>query len=90
MAMSVVNGFLCYSSCDAAKAAKGQDPHPRTDVVSQSGGDNARHDGPAVILDGVLKVSGGAGNDGTVPAGANQSNDPTALRNPSPSTNILA
>jgi len=28
MAVSFVNGFTCTSSCDVAKAKKGQDPHP--------------------------------------------------------------
>ena len=30
MSLTIVNGYLCFSSCDAAKAATGQDPHPRS------------------------------------------------------------
>lgn len=86
MAISVVNGFLCYSSCDAAKAAKGQNPHPRADVAGQ-GTDTSRRDGAAVILDGALKVSAG---DRVVSVGADQANAPTTPRNQGSSTNILA
>jgi len=28
---SFVNGFLCTSGCDVAKARRGVDPHPKTD-----------------------------------------------------------
>ena len=28
MSISIVNGYVCTSSCDVAKAKKGQDPHP--------------------------------------------------------------
>jgi hypothetical protein len=28
MAISIVNGFVCTSSCDVAKAKKGENPHP--------------------------------------------------------------
>jgi hypothetical protein len=31
MAVSVVNGYLCLNSCDAAKARAGQDPNASTD-----------------------------------------------------------
>ena len=31
MSVSVVNGFLCYSSCDQTKARQGKDPHPKQD-----------------------------------------------------------
>jgi hypothetical protein len=30
MTISIVNGFVCTSSCDLAKAKKGEDPHPHT------------------------------------------------------------
>jgi hypothetical protein len=32
VAISVINGYVCYSGCDAAKARTGQDPHPKTDA----------------------------------------------------------
>ena len=87
MAISVVNGFLCFSSCDAAKAATGQNPHPRADVASQNSAEASQRYGPAVILGGALGVSG---NDGAVPTGTNQSNDATTLRNQSTWTDTLA
>jgi hypothetical protein len=46
MAISIVNGYLCFSSCDAAKARAGEDPHPSVDASTSRG--------PAVILDGAL------------------------------------
>jgi hypothetical protein len=30
VAISIVNGYFCNDSCDAAKARAGQDPHPRS------------------------------------------------------------
>ena len=36
VAVSIINGYVCYSGCDAAKARTGQDPHPKTDT-SQPG-----------------------------------------------------
>jgi hypothetical protein len=33
VSVSVVNGYLCYSSCDAAKARAGRDPHPKPDTA---------------------------------------------------------
>ncbi len=32
MSVSIVNGYVCYSGCDAAKARTGQDPHPKSDT----------------------------------------------------------
>jgi hypothetical protein len=78
MAISIVSGFLCFSSCDAAKAAKGQNPHPHADPAAKHGQksiDAAGHQ-PAVIFGGTLKAPG---NSDAAPTGADQSNDPTAL-----------
>lgn len=85
MAISVVNGFLCYSSCDAAKAAKGQDPHPRTGAAGQNSAEASGREGPAVILGGALKRSG---NDGAVPAGSDRSNESTLPRNRNTSIDV--
>jgi len=30
MAISFVNGYLCTSCCDVAKAKRGENPHPKT------------------------------------------------------------
>jgi hypothetical protein len=55
MAMAVVNGYFCANSCDAAKAKKGQDPHPSNDPGSVDGSNNSpRADNPAVVFGGSL------------------------------------
>jgi len=87
MAISVVNGFLCYSSCDAAKAAKGENPHPRADAASTNGAETSRADRPAVILGGALKAPGVEVN---VPTPASPSQNATSPQNQSPSIDILA
>lgn len=65
MSISFVNGFLCTSSCDVAKAKHGVDPHPKLDELQNSAEKDATKDGlptgtdPAetavVILDGALR-----------------------------------
>jgi hypothetical protein len=56
MAVSVVNGYFCANSCDAAKAKKGEDPHPSTDPGSVDGNDRSslRAGDPAVVFGGSL------------------------------------
>jgi hypothetical protein len=41
MAIAVANGYFCANSCDAAKAKKGQDPHPSNDPGSADGNNNS-------------------------------------------------
>ena len=56
VAVSIVNGYVCYSGCDASKARTGQDPHPKSDT-SQSGGTTPTAGGvqnPAVTYGGSL------------------------------------
>jgi hypothetical protein len=56
MAIAVVNGYFCATSCDAAKAKKGQDPHPSNDPGSVDGNNNSpRADNPAVVFGGSLR-----------------------------------
>ena len=68
MAVSVINGYVCYSGCDAAKARTGQDPHPKSD---QPGAATAPTAGgvqnPAVVFGGSL-----AGRDAVAPAANSQ------------------
>ena len=64
MTVSVVNGFVCYSSCDVSKAKQGKDPHPATgagnvDQDSESSSP-ARADQPAVVFGGSLRTSAAA------------------------------
>jgi hypothetical protein len=56
VSISIVNGYVCYSGCDVAKAATGQDPHPKTDA-SQPGATTPTAGGvqnPAVTFGGSL------------------------------------
>ena len=60
MAVSVVNGFLCFNSCDVKKAMQGVNPHPKQDPANptpQSGADISGWPSPAVELGGALKAS---------------------------------
>jgi hypothetical protein len=61
MTISVVNGFVCYSSCDVSKAKNGEDPHPSTDsgnVDKESAASSLGWaDQPAVVFGGSLSRS---------------------------------
>jgi hypothetical protein len=59
MAISFVNGFMCTSSCDVAKAQKGEDPHPNLHTLDEADGKQGR-DGKAGGLDGPAVVFGGS------------------------------
>jgi hypothetical protein len=56
--ISVVNGYICTSSCDAAKAKQGKDPNappgtpPGDDDKDKASGLASR---PATVLGGLLK-----------------------------------
>jgi hypothetical protein len=58
MTVSVVNGFVCYSSCDASKAKQGKDPHPSTGAGNanqdREPSGPGRADQPAVVFGGSL------------------------------------
>ena len=58
--LSVVNGYLCYSSCDVKRAAQGKNPHvpdgtPASDTGRKNDKTSAFYDQAATILDGLLK-----------------------------------
>jgi hypothetical protein len=57
VSVSIVNGYVCYSGCDAAKARTGQNPHPKSDTSHQSGTTTPTAGGvqnPAVVFGGSL------------------------------------
>ena len=54
MTISIVNGYVCVSSCDVAKAKKGQDPHPATHANELDGRNRPDDRGPAVVFGGSL------------------------------------
>jgi len=57
--ISVVNGYVCTSGCEAASAKQGKDPHapPGTPPGESGKPDKASglSDQPATVLDGALK-----------------------------------
>jgi hypothetical protein len=70
VAISVINGYVCYSGCDAAKARTGQDPHPKSDPSQQSGATTPTAGGvqnPAVTFGGSL-----AGKNAVAPVASSQ------------------
>jgi hypothetical protein len=95
MAISVVNGFVCTSSCDVAKAKKGEDPHPNLhagDLINgqrepDGVGGSKRLDGPAVLFGGSLTELTPA-QVVTGVAAAGQA-DPASLRRPGSSVDVL-
>ena len=54
MSLSVVNGYLCYSSCDELKARAGKDPHPKQDIVQETRNEVGAGAAPAVTYGGAL------------------------------------
>jgi hypothetical protein len=86
MAISFINGFLCTSSCDVAKAKQGVDPHPKIDELQNSAKADVTAtaqttgkdmtDSAAVILGGSLSATSAAA--AVSPASAAQS--PVAAR----------
>jgi hypothetical protein len=71
VSVSVVNGYLCYSSCDAAEARAGKDPHPKQDGTQETDKTPGAADPPAVTFGGALAslnelkpVEAGAAADG--------------------------
>jgi hypothetical protein len=80
MAIAIVNGYFCANSCDAAKAKKGQDPHPSTALGSVNGNDrnSSRADNPAVVFGGSLSNTLQTCAVGAT--GATQPDDPASAR----------
>jgi len=78
MAVTVVNGYLCTTCSEAAKARSGQNPHAPSPTNPNAQSDPTQT--PAVTFGGSL-----TGQNAVAPAGsASQSGNPA-----SPSVNIL-
>jgi hypothetical protein len=63
--VSVVNGYVCFSSCDVAQAKQNKDPNAPPGATDKH---KPPFGGPATILDGALKdlvhaVSGANGSN---------------------------
>jgi hypothetical protein len=88
--LSVVNGYLCYSSCDVKRAAQGKNPHvPDGTTDSAMAGKSDRPSAfagqPATILDGLLKGRAGDNAVGAANPATDSSTDPNR-----PSVDLLA
>jgi hypothetical protein len=90
MSISIVNGYVCTSSCDVAKAKKGEDPHPLTGAEKiaaekeEAAKDPTKADAlgardPAVVFGGALA------NLGAVPPA-----EAAALANPAHTRSVGA
>jgi hypothetical protein len=55
MSLSLVNGYVCYSSCDEAKARAGKDPRSKQAIPEPPSGAGAA-DGPAITYGGTLSA----------------------------------
>lgn len=71
--ISVVNGYVCTSSCDATKAKQGKDPATPPGATADTQNTAKKSNDPAVILDGALK--------GVMTASASTSSSPQPLVN---------
>jgi len=81
--ISIVNGYVCTSSCEAATARAGKDPHAPPGTPPGQSGKTDKTSGfagqPATILDGALKdlTNVDAANAGTPADSAASSQKPT-------------
>ena len=92
--LSFVNGYLCTSSCDEAKAKRGVDPHPKLDPRQADGKADktgkimpaSEVEDPAVVFGGVLAglSASGRGN-----AAAAQTANSAAPRAPASIVDLL-
>jgi hypothetical protein len=85
VSVSVVNGYLCYSSCGEATARAGKDPHPKQDAGVESGDAPGAIDPPAVTFGGAL-----AGLNAVQPVEAGAAAEGTSLAPQRTSIDILA
>jgi hypothetical protein len=85
VSVSVVNGYLCYSSCDEATARAGKDPHPKQNGGVESGNASGAIDPPAVTFGGAL-----AGLNAIKPAEAGAAAEGVNLAPQRTSIDILA
>ena len=90
MAISIVNGYFCASSCDVAKAKKGEDPHPSTGPGNVDDKDRKTFgaDDPAVLFGGALSTVLSA--DTVKPADGTQPADPASARHTGQTVDVLA
>ena len=90
MAISIVNGYFCASSCDVAKAKKGEDPHPSTGPGNVDDKDREAFpvDDPAVLFGGALNEALSA--DAVKPADGTQPATSASARRTGQTVDVLA
>jgi hypothetical protein len=84
VALSVVNGFLCFCSCDVKKALQGKNPHPKQDATNGDvkTGPGSRTDQPAVLYGGNVNPSANITSTAVSPASATSPTDVQSLFTP--------
>jgi len=77
VSVSFVNGYTCFSSCDAATARSGKDPHPKTPGLGDDSKQNSSIGGKRD--DSVIFGGAPAGLNSDQPRGvtAPSASDPT-------------
>ena len=83
MSVTVVNGYLCTTCAEAAKARSGQNPHAPSPTNPTPNAQSGSAQTPAVVYGGSL-----TGQNAIAPIGAAQSGGASGSP-PSPSVNIL-
>jgi hypothetical protein len=74
--VAVVNGYVCFTSCDAEKARQGKDPNAKPGEVESADKKDKKspYDSqPATLLDGALKDL--LDSTSVVPADTSQTTD---------------
>jgi hypothetical protein len=72
--VSIVNGYVCFSSCDVAAAKQGKDPNAPPGALPGEDADKTKPSAldrqPATVLDGALKDLRNAVDPAAAPGGA--------------------
>ena len=90
MSVSVVNGFVCFSGCDAAKARKGDDPREQTNLAELASVAKERDKSPVVEFGGALAEMIAANAANTInPANGSQAADSPAERRTGQSVDLF-
>ena len=90
--VSFVNGYMCTSSCDEAKAKRGVDPHPNLHEEAQDADKTGKiepaseTEDPAVVFGGALASLSASGRANATVA---QTVNPAALRAPASIVDLL-
>ena len=82
--VAIVNGYTCFTTCDAEKAKKGEDPlaPPGNAADEDSKKKNGLNGQPATIIDGALKNL----KDAVDPTKESDPSNPASSQSPSDSS----